>query len=255
MGKLAVNEATLESSLGISKKFIELVSKAYEVELSRKGDIATLSFHLGAPELDHEHMLAEYILLQWHRMSSWLIAENIPFHRTYFNYASPLQVAEYTYLFPGEHKFDACFLGFSFEEKYLQRPVVQSAESLDSFIRSCPKELYLQPKTDYSLTNEVLGYLKWRIESGLPTIDQAASDLNMTKRTMIRKLKDEGASYQALKDKIRKDRAIKLLTKRSMLISDVAEKLGFSDSAVFARAFKAWTGQTPKAYKENCTTD
>lgn len=250
MGKLAVGESTLESALLISKRFIEVVSKTYSVELKVDDDLATLKFQLSDPELDHEHMLAEYILLHWHRLSSWLIAENIALIQTSFHYPAPDQINEYAYLFPGEHQFNADGLCFSFDPKYLQRPVVQNTDSLESFIKRCPEELFVRPQTDFSLSSEIRVYLQRRMKDGLPGIEQAASDLNMTKRTMIRRLKEEGSAYQYLKDQVRRDRAIKLLIKRNLLIGDVAEQLGFSDSAVFARAFKAWTGYTPKAYKE-----
>jgi AraC-like DNA-binding protein len=250
MAKLAVNEANLEAAILICKRFMETVSKAYTIELKTQDQVASLSFTLTAPELDHEHMLAEYILLQWHRLSSWLIAEHIPLTSTHFDFAPPQQDKEYEYLFPGEHKFNQSSLGFSFDESYLRRPMVQSASTLDAFIKSCPKELFVHPKTDYSLSNEVLAYLKHRLHSGLPTIEEAAQELNMTKRTIIRRLKLEQSSYQQLKDKVRCNRAVKLLTEQSMTVADVAEQLGYSDAAVFARAFKSWTGETPRSYKD-----
>jgi AraC-like DNA-binding protein len=73
----------------------------------------------------------------------------------------------------------------------------------------------------------------------------------MTKRTMIRKLKEEGTSYQKIKDLVRRDRAVYYLTRRGLLVGEVAEKVGFSDSAVFARAFKTWTGLSPREYRVN----
>jgi len=250
MGKLAVNEATLEAALLISKRFMDTVSNAYATELNTQNEVASLSFTMTAPERDHEHMLAEYILLQWHRLSSWLIAEHIPLVSTQFDYSPPHQVKEYEYLFPGQHRFEQPYLGFEFDENYLRRPVVQSASTLDAFIKSCPKELFVQPKTDYSLSNELLAYLKHRLNIGLPTIEEAAHELNMTKRTMIRRLKREESSYQQLKDQVRCNRAVKLLTEHSMMVADVAERLGYSDAAVFARAFKSWTGETPRSYKD-----
>ena len=90
-----------------------------------------------------------------------------------------------------------------------------------------------------------------RFSQGFPSIDAAADVMHMTKRTLIRKLKEEGTSYQKLKDRVRRDRAIYLLTKHTLSVGEVAEKVGFSDSAVFARAFKSWTGSSPREYRSS----
>jgi AraC-like DNA-binding protein len=65
----------------------------------------------------------------------------------------------------------------------------------------------------------------------------------------MRKLKGEGTSFQQIKERVRRDRAIYFLTNRSCSIATIAEKVGFSDAAVFARAFKSWTGMSPKDYR------
>ncbi|WP_083921410.1 helix-turn-helix domain-containing protein [Dasania marina] len=52
-----------------------------------------------------------------------------------------------------------------------------------------------------------------------------------------------------MKDLVRRDRAIALFTKYSLPLSKIAEAVGYSAPAVFARAFKAWTELSPKNYR------
>jgi AraC-like DNA-binding protein len=66
----------------------------------------------------------------------------------------------------------------------------------------------------------------------------------------MRRLDEEGTSFQKLKDLIRRDKAIFYLQQETYSIGTVAEKIGFSDPAVFTRAFKKWTGISPKAYRK-----
>lgn len=249
MGKLTIQEPNLYKALKLSLRFYAMVTEAFKTELAIEGDNATLKFFMKNPEMDVEHLLAEIILMAWHRYSSWLIAENIVLNKVYFNYPAPNHVAEYTYLFPGRHIFNAPFLGLSFPKKFLDYENVQNAQSINAFMKSCPMELFLQPKTDFSVSGGLQLLLAKRYKEGFPTIKEAADMLYTTKRTLIRKLKQEGTSYQQIKDLVRRDKAIFLLTRSSLSIKEIAEKISFSDPAVFARAFKSWTNLSPREYR------
>lgn len=249
MGRLTIHEPNLHKALNLSMRFYRMVTDAFKMSLDIEGSNATLKFHMKNPEMDVEHLLTGIILMGWHRYSSWLIAENIVLNKVYFNYPVPDHVAEYTYLFPGRHVFDAPFLGVSFHKKFLSHENVQTPESMKIFMKNCPVELFLQPKTDFSLSGELQLLLTKRFKEGFPTIEEAAEILYTTKRTLIRKLKQEGNSYQQIKDRVRRDKAVYFLTRSSLSIKEVAEKIGFSDPAVFSRAFKAWTGHSPREYR------
>jgi AraC-like DNA-binding protein len=77
-----------------------------------------------------------------------------------------------------------------------------------------------------------------------------SAELNMTTHTLRRRLKDEGHSFQDIKDSIRRDRAMILLDNPALALQDIAIKLRFSEPAAFNRAFKKWTGLTPGVYRE-----
>ncbi|MFK8018169.1 MAG: AraC family transcriptional regulator [Pseudomonadales bacterium] len=249
MGKLTIHEANLAGAFEQIKKFYGLVTKAFTIQLRTEGDRAIFTCEMHYPEMDKQYLHAEINLMSWHRYSSWLIEENIPLDEIYFSYPAPKNVAEYAYLFPGKHVFNAPAMGFSFHKQYLDHECVQNRATLKTFMRACPVLLFLQPKTDFSLSGEIQLLLNRKIKDGLPTIDEAARYLHLTKRTLNRKLKEEGTSFQQIKDLCRRDRATNYLTRHSLTISAIAEKVGFSDPAVFARAFKSWTGLSPRAYR------
>ena len=249
MGKLAIHEPNLGEALTIGIQLYSMVTKAYETQLTIDGDLATLNFKLSPGHEDYQHLLAEIILMSWHRFSSWLIAESITLNHVQFDYPAPTHASEYAYLFPGKHQFNQTRLGLVFHKNYLQHSVVRSPESLAAFIRRGPKELFMQPETDFSLAQDVKRILQRSLQDGFPIIDDVAAHLNMTKRTLIRRLKEEGTSYQQLKDLVRRDKAVHLLAHKALPVSEIALKVGFSDPAVFARAFKTWMGVSPRSYR------
>ena len=252
MGRLTVQEATLGKALKLGARFYNLVFQREAITLSIKDNFVELS--VTQDTSDFKHLFAEMSLLAWHRYASWLIADVLPLHETQFNYPPPSNVSEYNYLFPGPHKFDACNLSLVFPKNYLEKEVKQNQSSLKNFMKRCPLELYKQYKADYSLTTELKSLVKKGLDSGLATINYCASELNMTPRTLIRKLKDEGTSFQQIKDVIRCDKAIYLLSEKSLPINEVAERVGYSDPAVFTRAFKNWTGDSPRAFRAKLET-
>ena len=66
---------------------------------------------------------------------------------------------------------------------------------------------------------------------------------------MRRRLREEGHSYQSLKDELRRDMAITRLQDSRRRIEDIAADLGFAEPAAFYRAFKKWTGAKPSDYR------
>jgi AraC-like DNA-binding protein len=251
MGKLTVHEPNLRKALEQLIRFYGVVTEAYTMHLSTEGDRALLTFELRSRELDTEHLLAEIHLMAIHRYISWLIAENVTLNDVFFSYPIPPQVKEYSFLFPGKHVFDAPSMGFSFSKKFLDCENIQNAGTLKIFMRRCPVNLFLRPITDFSLASEVRALLLRHVQDGFPTIREAAEYLHLTRRSLMRKLKAEGSTFQQIKDQVRRDRAIYFLTSQTLSVSEIAEKVGFSDPSVFTRAFKSWTGLAPRQYREN----
>ena len=249
MGKLAIHEPNLGKALQIGMQLYSIVTDAFKMELCIEGDTTTLKFHMNNPDMDQQNLFGEINLMAWHRFASWLISENLTFNEVFFDYPTPAHVSEYGYLFPGQHRFNSEYQGFSFKTDFLAREIDQDVTALNAFIRRCPLDFFIQPKTDFSVSSDLQRLLKKNIRQGFPLIVDAADTLHMTKRTLIRKLKVEGTSYQQIKDLVRRDRAISLLIRHAIPLSEIAEAVGFSDPAVFARAFKNWTGLSPREYR------
>lgn len=86
---------------------------------------------------------------------------------------------------------------------------------------------------------------------GLMAIDQTniADNLGMSRRTLRRKLSEEGCHFQQLLDHCRMQLSIIELTKSNLTFSQIALKTGFSEQSAFTRAFSKWSGITPREYQ------
>jgi AraC-like DNA-binding protein len=76
-------------------------------------------------------------------------------------------------------------------------------------------------------------------------IERVARELGLSRQTLYRRLKAEGATFEGLLDGVRRRIALRLIRKEGLSVKEVAYRLGFSDPAAFSRAFKRWTGSSP----------
>lgn len=85
------------------------------------------------------------------------------------------------------------------------------------------------------------------------SLDSAARELGMSGRSLRRQLHTWGTSFQHELDDVRKDLAIRYLTQSDKCFTEIAFNLGFCDSSAFSKAFKKWTGMSPRAFKKHYT--
>jgi AraC-like DNA-binding protein len=86
-------------------------------------------------------------------------------------------------------------------------------------------------------------------QGGSRSLDEVATALHLSPRTLKRKLASCGVTYSDLLDEQRLESALLLLQRDGASIEAIAERLGYSDIANFGRAFRRWTGISPAAYR------
>lgn len=103
--------------------------------------------------------------------------------------------------------------------------------------------------TPATLSDRVEQYLVSALPHGVPRIADAAQELNMTVRTLQRKLEQEGWRYAELLNDVRQRLARELLGRAEASVTEVAFLLGFSEPSAFHKAFQRWTGQSPGEWR------
>lgn len=92
---------------------------------------------------------------------------------------------------------------------------------------------------------------RWVIEqlsAGEPSEEAAARALGLSLRNLQRRLRAEGTSYREALNDSRQEMARALLAEGRHSVTEIALLLGFADTGSFSRAFRRWTGQSPRAY-------
>ncbi|MBK6737952.1 MAG: AraC family transcriptional regulator ligand-binding domain-containing protein [Haliea sp.] len=101
-----------------------------------------------------------------------------------------------------------------------------------------------------SIQQRVDDYVRGSLSSGNCTIERCAGKLGMSVRTLQAHLGDAGLNFSDMLEKQRVDAARAYLDQAQLSLDDVAAMLGYAEQSSFGRAFKRWTGMTPRHYRQ-----
>jgi AraC-like DNA-binding protein len=199
----------------------------------------------------HQAISAAHILHMWRRFCSWLIGKNIELLEVCFQSPQPVNSKRLEELFNCPLSFDQPFNGFKFSESYLKAPLIHTEDTLRAFLRAAPYQLTsLYNEDDGGLLFKMRAVVGLDIGKGFPSVTDLADELNMSVRTLRRRLKAEGTTYQQFKDNLRREAAMGYLNRPELKINAVSALLGFDEPSAFHRSFKKWTGLTPGEYRQ-----
>ena len=108
---------------------------------------------------------------------------------------------------------------------------------------------FLTKVAKVDLRYQVYSKLIEMLPTGECTRDQIANSLNMSTGAFHTKLKKEGTNFQELLDETRRSLAENYVRQSEISLTEIAYLLGYTNSSNFSRAFKSWTGKTPRSFR------
>ena len=248
MAKQAVYLPDLRKVYRHISRFYSLVSEDFGFALEENDTESRFTLTLKNPATDPDHMLIEFFLLLWHRFPSWLTGGSIRLKRLEMAFEVPAHVDEYKLIYPCEHRFNSEQNALVFASRDLERPVVQSMDTLRVHLDNTPLTWINKQRLFPRFSGRVRRTLE--ADPGIG-IKDVCDQLGISERTLRRRLTDEDTTFQTIRDQTRRNLAIRLLCQEDAVpISVISDRLGFSDPAAFSRAFRKWTGQPPVNYRK-----
>jgi AraC-like DNA-binding protein len=131
----------------------------------------------------------------------------------------------------------------------LDQPLATSnPEALAQALAQCERESALQDEND-DIVRRVRAALVHGAR-GYPTPEALAEQLHLTARTFRRRLQEQGHHYQQLLEEARRRDSLTMLDGAELEIRRISELLGYTDPANFTRAFRGWTGMSPRTWRK-----
>lgn len=164
-----------------------------------------------------------------------------------FAYPRPPDIDYYRRYFGCKLIFDATLTGILFDESWLQKPLKEAEpEVLRDFVTLVARE---QARQHVSFARRVELATQQMLLGGTANAPAVAAMLNISERSLRRKLGDEGESFRSLLERRRCELAQQLLGSTSLPVAAVASALQYKNANAFSRAFHGWTEFSPRRWR------
>ena len=169
--------------------------------------------------------------------------------RISFRHAPPVNA-------PAYYEFFRCHLDFDAEVTEMVIPVALADEELPGFnpqlVHTFDELIieYLRQRDRSDIVGRTRGAIFEELPSGEVSLQKTALMLNMSSRSLARKLAEQGQSFKALLHEVRRELAEKYIRDRSLTLTEISFLLGFAEMSSFSRAYKGWSGSSPSAHRE-----
>lgn len=241
---------TPRAALALARRFSGLLSVTSRTTVAKVSGGTRLSFDSSRIPAPVRRLLLERDLTavntSFHDLTGRkipLLGLSLPFSR---DHTHELLVEE----FGVEPVYDANVSTALFPDELLDSPLPQADPDIFREAEADCQALLRRRQSGSSVADQVR-VRAWSAELGLLTVDQVAQALLTTPRTLRRRLAEEGTTYRALAEEVRRAAAQDLLGDRTLSVEQVAVRLGYADTAAFSHAFKRWTGSSPAAFRQD----
>lgn len=145
--------------------------------------------------------------------------------------------------------FGGEYLTVEFPARYLAL-AIDNPEPVLKDILEQQAEVLLQKESlsNSDFSNQVRIELKHCIHESRMTLELLSLRMHMSSRTLHRRLQALGINFNQLLKDIRIEMALEYLDEGKLSLTNISELLGYTEQSAFSRAFKHWTGKTPKQY-------
>lgn len=261
-----IGARTLGAALELASRFEQLTYPllSHNMRLWTEGEEAVISYKVNVeasrgliPEdwerVSHPQTLSNASgLVVWHALCGWLIGEKI--NAKVVNVAGPYLNEAYAKslrdLFEADIAFDASENTLRFDLEALDRRVLHNAQSLTQFLENTIFQFLLAERQSASTSAAIRTLIANDLPTTLPSFQTVAQYLHMSESSVRRRLQNESTTYQQLKDEVRCQIAVEMLSSDEIPVTELADYLGFKEPSSFIRSFRSWMGETPSAFRE-----
>jgi AraC-like DNA-binding protein len=243
--------STLGEALANLSRYLRIITETVVVKTEVEGPTARLSAVFRMPPFAQGRHVTEFTIGALFRLMNQLAKVPVVPREVSFRHAVPDDVAaRHRQVFGAPVRFRGELDGLELEAAALGRAVVGADPARARSLEALASRVLTESRRAGPLSDQVARAQMGRLRAGHePQLEAVADELATTPRTLQRTLREEGTSFAAVLETLRRGLALFYLAEPQMPVAQVALLLGFSEPAPFHRAFKRWTGTTPAKWR------
>ncbi len=193
---------------------------------------------------------AEFARLVWNTRA--MFKNNAEFQtygfpaEVHFTHPEPAHRAEYERIFQAPLTFGAKWNALRVDRRFLSLSQPPVNRYVFGVLSERAEALLKSLEASKTARGQVEALLIPTLHTGEPSIEKIADKMGTSRQTLYRKLKAEGVTFEKLLDELRHKMALHYLNGKKVSVNETAYLVGFSDPSAFSRAFRRWTGTSPR---------
>ncbi|MDY0005897.1 MAG: AraC family transcriptional regulator ligand-binding domain-containing protein [Spongiibacteraceae bacterium] len=251
IGQAVMTAPRLGQAFDILCRYYALSGLSVFICRTRVADEIHISFDIGYRNVPDPVRIffIEALLSSWRASARLLIGQALPLKRVNLAYPPPRYRHLYRDTLGCPLQFNAAQNRLVVDAELAGMPVVTANPVVHARAVAHCESALLRQRQPVSTAERVSRYLMLLPALGDAGLGRVAQALNTSARTLNRRLQQEGTGFKRLLEQVRRERARRLLIGSDWGIDRVADQLGYSDTSNFRRAFRKWTGDTPRSYR------
>lgn len=247
VGYLAAHCETVALALSTLEEYLYVHDQGGVVFLANEGPVAALGYEVLAAEIGGVDQVTFGSLAIAANVLRELCGSDFAIRDVTFAYPAPADTTLFRRFFAAPVRFGAERSAVTFDARWLAAPVNHA----DPFIRSVLEQRVITEGLEVgdSIDGRIRRVVRTLVATGRWSADEVSATFGMSRRTLARRLKGNGSNFRTLLEAALFDAAKHLLHSTSLPVLEVAARLGYADPASFARAFKRWSGVTPREWR------
>lgn len=248
-GFAMLSSPTFRSAASLGLRYLDLTYAFYGMRLEEHGDEVHLLFEDRGIPAELRAFILERDSAGMLRIQRDLLGQHLPLTRVDLCLPRPADCSWYTDSYGIEPRFAQADNRFVLRQELLDQPLPGANQQVAQHCEEQCHALLTKRRERSGLAGQIRARLLGS-PGRLPDMQEVAQQLNLSSRTLRRRLLDEGSSFRLLLEEVRQALAEELLAIGGLTLEEIAERLGYAEVSNFIHAFKRWKGLPPHQYRQ-----
>lgn len=250
LGYVGLCSATLGDALHNLASVFPCHQQGSLLRLVERDGLCRLDYQVLHGSVRHKRQDAELSLGMFANLMREALGPRWTPEQVHFEHARPEAWHAHVKAFDAPVLFEQPSNALVFQRSVLQRPMPGRDDRLLRVMLATIRQLGAAQAAPPDLLAQAREVLAEQLTGGTASLESLADQLQLPRWTLQRRLADQGLTFTALLDDVRRHSATFYLRQQGVSLSELALRLGYSELSAFSRAFRRWYGMSPRQWRQ-----